>query len=187
MVGTTDIHTLGRYPTGTSFARDQHSEVNFTQNTPKFFKWKTCKWSFVLNHSCTLKPPLRGKQSLRQSWGVGGRNTFHFLGLELRTFCRKRGGGNPASRFLTMKPLCELGRVREGYGESSCVLSSLEITSKQKVITTTLESYQRKLEFIDRFCLVNSDLLQPSHFSSESEIQKDGTLGWQGQSTLDCF
>lgn len=78
MVGTTDIHTLGRYPTGTSFARDRHSEVNFTQNTPKFFKWKTCKWSFVFNHSCTLKPPLRSKQSLRQSWGGGGEIPFIF-------------------------------------------------------------------------------------------------------------
>lgn len=80
--------------------------------------------------------------------------------------------GNRAAGCLTSKSGCELGRVRKGYRKNGFVLSSLEITSKQKVY----HHYQVRLAFTDRFLFGTPSLLQPSLFFSESEAQKDGNL-----------
>lgn len=71
-----------------------------------------------------------------------------------------------------MKSVCELGRVRKGYSKSCCVLSSLEITSKQKIITATLESYHVKLEFTDRFCLITPIYSTSQIFSVNLKTRK---------------
>ena len=101
-------------------------------------------------YSTTPLPPnhrsnFLGEKYISLSWSV-----TEFFGVGTSE------AGNRISGFLTMRPLGEFGRARNGYTRSSSSLFPANYLQTQQVITTTLESCQVKRVFTDGFCLVYS-------------------------------
>lgn len=121
MVGTTDIHTLGDIQEEPPSHVISIVRLTLHKTSRSFLNGRQLSGHFC--YTTLLHPNYHSTVSSHSPKYFFGENTFHFLGLDLWIFYRKRGGGDRASRFLTMKPQCELGRVREGYSKSCCVFS----------------------------------------------------------------